>query len=600
MTLFDALTRPLRRFRSDSRGSASVELVIVLPLLLWGLAATVVFFDGYKARYHAEMAAQTVADIMSRETDLFTANYVEGLNNVFDFLADARYPTRIRVSSVIWDPTNNRNRLQWSYGTRGLSPLPTNTFELLQAGDTDTLQAEFGNDQSFSFTGALAQMPISDLANRIPPVLPGEALLMVETFALWSPFASVGIGQLRFTPVVVVRPRFAPWVNFDGIDPIFPEADYEITWTGGGNTDLPDPNDPDPVDTGPTDTTYSFDNGVTTNWSSSTITSGGPSGGFLGLFASETWANPVTLAVDLNTAGQNATIAFDLIIADSWDGFTNQWILPRGDIFQVLIDGTPISWDPMLAWDSPPYSNDRISTGYLNGMTYRVAMTRTRNNGSFVGTATADSLWRVTISLENAPRRFQLGFSAGINSGVDDESFGLDNVSISASGTGSVAPFIADPALLRTPDPHTRFPRYSGCPDPRIAAPWLSMTRSDLTTGIIMTREAGGDTNLNGCRDIGGARFADASPQLVLNYDNQGVADRSGGLSISMEDGNNGRTCDTTLIMRDPSGQWWFNDDRSGWNAGLRVTNPASGQYVIFIGSYANTACTSALSIGRF
>ena len=62
------LPRSLRRFGGEMRGSASVELVIVLPLLLWALAATAVFFDGFKARYKAEAAAQTETPGAARST----------------------------------------------------------------------------------------------------------------------------------------------------------------------------------------------------------------------------------------------------------------------------------------------------------------------------------------------------------------------------------------------------------------------------------------------------------------------------------------------------------------------------------------------------
>ena len=594
-------TRPARRFGADNGGSVSLELVLTLPLLLWALAATAVFYDGYRARYQAEMAAQTVADIMSRETDLFTADYVEGLNNVFDFLADSRYPTRIRVSSVIWDSTNQRDRLQWSYGTRGLQGLPDDTFALMQQNDLDTLLGEFGQDTSASFAGAWAQMPVSDLPDRIPPILPGEALLLVETFSIWSPFANVGVGQIRFDPVVVVRPRFAPWINFEGFDPVYPETTYEIAWTGS-NDSLPDPGDtttdPTPPDAGQS---FDFERGDTTGWSVSTVTQGGPSGAFLGPFGKETWDRPVSLDVALVQDG-NASISFDLLIMDSWDGFSPTYAADHGDIFQIMIDGTPISWDPFEVRLSPPYRNNRSSSGFLNGMTYRVSMSLVRSGTDFMGQidrVDPDQVWRVTISLENAPQRFVLGLSAGLDEDTG-ESFGIDNLAVSSSGSLTPMSFAANVAALDTPDPQTRFPRYVGCPEYRISAPWLTMTRDDLPTGITMPREIGGSVSLYDCPSSGGWRYISASPQLVLNYNNLNVLDANSGLLITMDDGNSGYTCDSTLLIRDPNGQFWFNDDYVGWNAGLRIPNPVSGQYVIFLGHYSPGRCMSSLSISRF
>lgn len=591
----------LTRFARETRASASVELVIVLPLLAWALASSAVFFEGYKQRYNAEMAAQTVADIMSRETDLFTADYVDGLNTVFDFLADSRYPTRIRVSSVIWDSANDRHRLQWSYATRDMDPLPANTFELMQAGDLITLQALFGDDESFSFAGASAQMPVADLPARIPPILPGEAILLVETFALWTPFTGVGLGELRFDPVVAVRPRFAPWINFDGVETIYPEPDYEVAWTGGGNTDLPDPNDPDPTDPDPTPVsqTFTFETGITTGWSHSTITPGGPTGSFLGIFGNETYAAPVTFDVALGRANTNATIAFDLIIADSWDGYNTAHSLPRGDTLTLMIDGQPISMDVFHGSASfAPYGTTRTTALWLGQSTTRVNMTRTQSGSNFLGSGWDDQVWRVTVSVENAPQSFTLGFSAATNSTSTDEGFGIDNFSVTASGQGTAAPFTPNPAAALSPDPHTRFLRYSGCPEPRIASPGLSMTSADLWTGIAMTRTVGGPQRLSACDNFTSwPGYVHASPALILNY----FADTSGAtLQLQMDDGNNGYTCDSTLLVRDPNGQWYFNDDMTGYNAGLRVPNALSGQYVIFLGTYGVGLCDSRLSINRF
>lgn len=591
----------MKRFSTDSRGSASVELVIVLPLLLWALAATAVFFDGFKARYQSEMAAQTVADILSRETALITPAYVEGLNSVYDFLSDGGYESRIRVSSLIWDSTNQRPRLQWSYGTRGLTPLPAQTFQWLQAGDLATLRAAFGTETTFSFASAAIQMPVEDLIDRIPPILPGEAVILVETFALWEPFAQMGMGQMRLSPMVTVRPRFAPWINFEGIEPVYPEADYEVTWTGGGNEAGPDPDpDPDPVDPDPDPTpvsSFSFDNGVATGWSHTNVSGGGPSGSFLGIFGNETHATPVTLQVDLGRGGQNATIAFDLIIADSWDGYSTAHALPRGDSLTVMIDGRPVAMEVFgLAAGN---ANTRVTANYLDTATWRLTLTRVTplSGTNFVGSGWADSLWRATLTGENAPRRFTLGFSAGTNSGASDEGFGIDNLSISAAGTGTVAPFIPNPLSVMQADAHTRFARYLGCPEHRIAAPWLTLTGADLPTGLTLTRTAGGTTSVSTCPGITGVGWMNASPHLILNFDSQNLMQT---LQLTMNDGNNGNSCDTTLGVRDPHGQWWFNDDMAGFNAGLRIGSAVSGQYAVFIGTFGGNTCDSALTINRF
>lgn len=594
------------RFSREANGSATVELVIVLPLLLWALAATVVFYDGYRTRYHAQMAAQTVADIMSRETSMFTADYVEGMNTVFDYLVDSRVPTRIRVSSVIWDSVNERNRLQWSYGTRDLSALPSNTFELLQSGDTESLLALFGEDQTFSFTGATNQMPVEDLASRIPPVLPGEALLVVESFALWTPFTNVGLGLTRFNPVVVVRPRFAPWINFEGVDTVFPEASYEIAWTGGANDSLPDPNDPvdpdpdpDPVPT-PSVQNFDFEAGVTTGWSQSTVASGGPTGRFLGPFGRNTFATPVNLAVDLGTPTDTATIAFDLFILDDWKGFDDKYpgSVP-GDTLTIMINGTPISIEGFKKDAKESYGRARASVVTVNGATYRVNMTLDRTQ-NFYGRGDKDQLWRVVITAENAPQTFTLGFSARMEKDVDRVSFGIDNLRTSATGDGSgaTAAPIPDPATLTGTDPFTRFPQYNGCPDPSLPAQWLTMDVADLGDKIELERQAGGQTNVANCSDFDGVGYMSASPDLVLNL-RRDASSSNNRLQIELDDDNDGRTCDTTLLVLDPNGQWWFNDDFDKRDAGLRLGQAPEGIYYIWVGNYNPGTCVSELTIEK-
>lgn len=47
---------------------------------------------------------------------------------------------------------------------------------------------------------------------------------------------------------------------------------------------------------------------------------------------------------------------------------------------------------------------------------------------------------------------------------------------------------------------------------------------------------------------------------------------------------------DTTLIVRDPTGKWFCDDDSLAKNPALRFAQPASGTYSIWVGSYGGGA----------
>ena len=607
---------PLARFRDDARGSVSVETIIILPILLWALVATVVFFDAFRTRHQVQTAALTVSDIISRETDMLTTDYLEGMNDVFDFLADSRQPTRLRISSVIWNSALQQNRVQWSYGTRGLAALPESTFALLAAQDDEALVAAFGDDDSFSFAGALAQAPVPDLIDRIPPVLPGEAVIVVESFALWTPFFGVGFGERRIGHVVATRPRFQQWIHLEGTIPVFPEDVYEMVgFDGDDDPHNPDDPAPPPVCNAPGDPgcpigsetiiDSDFSGDDTSGWSHGTITQGGASiGRFLGPFGGETFDNPVTFNVNLGAPAVSATIDFDLVIIDSWDGYSPQWADARGDNMTLMIDGTPISLDVFQHDFSGIMNNERYTEGVLEGGTrYTVQMEPTQHGSNLYGASWPDQIWRVTVTLQAPPWRFDFGLSANLDQGIHDESFGIRRFRVQAEyGTPVPAAFTPDPAGLLGADHHTRFPIHGGCPDHRLPAPWLSVNNTDLGSPLIIQRRAGGSTRLQDCAALPGWGWAHGSPHLVLRYDNEGQRDWGRRLRLIMEDGNNGRTCDTTLLMRDPNGQWWFNDDVSNrdWNAWLNLGNAESGDYHIWIGTWGGNSCDADLIIERY
>jgi len=607
------------RFARETRGSVSIETLIMFPLLLWAMVSTVVFFDGFRSRNQTQVAAQTVADLLSRSTNAFTADYLEGMNDVFDFLADSRYPTRLRISSVIWNSAAERNALQWSYGTRGFSPLPTETFDYLAENDMTGLIARFGEIEGFNFTAAAAQAPAPELVQRIPPVLPGEALILVESFAMWSPFANVGVGQIRFNPIVVTRPRFSPWINLDGVTEIFPEGDYEVTFAGYVPS-LPEPvpePEPEPQATAVI-VAQDFDAGVTTGWSQTptTNTTRPGIGTFLGPFGNATWDNPVTRAIDLGPGDlASARIEFDLLIIDSWDGFDTTWAAVEGDVFSLMVNGTAISLDA-FKWVGNAKDNNRITRTYLAGSYYTVSMTRTLSGVNFVGSSDwHDQIWRVTVDVQAPPRLMTLGFRARLNESIQNESFGLDNFTVSRTlGTPTPVAFTPNASNLLGLDPHTRFPVYSGCPNVNLPANWLTVTNQNLSTSVPigMTRRARGATLINGtnCPGISGQfRHVHASPTLIFNYDNQGQSGTGRQLRMQTNDGTSGGSaCDATLLVRDPTGQWWFNSEISlgswhtpaNYNARINFANAPSGTYHVWVGHYASASCDTRIEFLRY
>lgn len=58
---------------------------------------------------------------------------------------------------------------------------------------------------------------------------------------------------------------------------------------------------------------------------------------------------------------------------------------------------------------------------------------------------------------------------------------------------------------------------------------------------------------------------------------------------------------DTTLVVRTPSGEWLCEDDGgfNGLNPGMRIDNPQSGLYDIWVGTYAGGYAPAVLSISE-
>jgi len=176
------LRRHLSRFADDQRGSVTVEAVLILPLLLWAYVAMFVYFDAFKVQNTNLRAAYTIADMISRQSNAIDANYVNGLNTVFDYLVNIDTNTSVRTSSVFWDSVNNVYKVQWSYATNSM-PLLTNA-------------------------------NVNDYADRLPTIPSGDTLVVVETWLDYSPAFDVGLQARTFKEFIATRPRFVAQVPF--------------------------------------------------------------------------------------------------------------------------------------------------------------------------------------------------------------------------------------------------------------------------------------------------------------------------------------------------------------------------------------------------
>ncbi|HHX91723.1 MAG TPA: peptidase S1 [Paracoccus sp.] len=104
----------------------------------------------------------------------------------------------------------------------------------------------------------------------------------------------------------------------------------------------------------------------------------------------------------------------------------------------------------------------------------------------------------------------------------------------------------------------------------------ISLQAGFLPDPVTRSMRAGGDHHFRGGGGCpGGAWFANA-PDYRLHY-------RAGGYALSFYVRAPG---DTAMLVNDPTGTWYCNDDYQGLNPGVVFNNPRSGQYDVWLGTY--------------
>lgn len=193
----------LSRIRNDQNGSMAIELVIVVPILVWALLSTFVYFDLYRTEATSNRAALTIADMFSREQADIDPVYLDGSRELLRALTFSETDPDLRVTVYRFDDVNDRYFRVWSRNV-GMGPDLTND-------DLITLRA----------------------AGRLPLLTPGDISILVETRTNYSapfsiglgPFTATDLNDVTFNTFTVIRPRFTMNLCWDvsptdSIDPL--------------------------------------------------------------------------------------------------------------------------------------------------------------------------------------------------------------------------------------------------------------------------------------------------------------------------------------------------------------------------------------------
>jgi hypothetical protein len=172
-------------FARDEEGVIAIEAMIILPMMFWTFMSLFSIFDAFQSYALNQKAAYTIGDAVSRETQPIDAAYLDGMWELFDFLALTREPSALRVTSLLYD--GDKFVVDWSQN-RG-------TVEQL---DSETIGADANS--------------ISYWKGRLPVIPTGERVMLVETWDRYDPPFATGIEQTVIRNFVYTRPRYAPRV----------------------------------------------------------------------------------------------------------------------------------------------------------------------------------------------------------------------------------------------------------------------------------------------------------------------------------------------------------------------------------------------------
>ena len=168
-------------------------------------------------------------------------------------------------------------------------------------------------------------------------------------------------------------------------------------------------------------------------------------------FAATGYSNSgISLSRSFSLNGEAATLSFDFLRLDSWDG----------EPLYLYIDNQLIFAQP-FAW----YGNDGTRTGSSGDFSWSITATSpTQEMGGLA--YWPDQIFRISVSIPAGRTNIRLGLGSGLDQAVEDESFGIRNLEIRSA---------ADPSQVLLSDPGT---------DPNLWTGGISSSLPELGTFI--------------------------------------------------------------------------------------------------------------------
>lgn len=167
-------------FARREDGSVAVETVIMLPMIFWVYLSLFSIFDTFRQYTVTQKAAYAIGDMISRENAPIDNAYFDGAHELFNYLSQSAHPSKIRITSLQWREEDDKYEVKWSKTRGGAAPM----------------------------TAAGA----GGMKNRLPEILNGEHIMLVETTLTYDPPFATGLEQREINNFIFTRPRYLPCI----------------------------------------------------------------------------------------------------------------------------------------------------------------------------------------------------------------------------------------------------------------------------------------------------------------------------------------------------------------------------------------------------